>query len=71
VYRGSAMPELRMAHVYSDYCSGAWRRERRDASSEPVRLADTKASVTSFGEDAAGEMYLVTFDEQILRLSRL
>ncbi len=72
VYRGSAMPELRGWYVYSDYCSGrVWAVNGADASSEPVRLGDTKASVTSFGEDASGELYLVTFDKEILRLRRL
>jgi hypothetical protein len=65
------MPELRGWYVYSDYCSGrVWAVNGAEPSREPVRLADTRASVTSFGQDAAGELYLVTFDQQILKLAR-
>jgi hypothetical protein len=65
VYRGSAIPELRGTYLYSDYCSGFVRSfrfangraesERRLAELEPADDA-----VSSFGEDAAGEMYILT-----------
>lgn len=71
VYRGSAMPELAGWYVYGDYCSGrVWAINAADDRSAAIPLADTGASITSFGQDAAGELYLVTFDDNILRLVR-
>jgi glucose/arabinose dehydrogenase len=70
VYRGVAMPELRGWFVYGDYCSGrVWAVNTAD-NSPAVPLTDTDVSITSFGRDAAGELYLVTFDRAVLRLER-
>jgi hypothetical protein len=65
VYRGAAIPDLRGTYLYSDYCSGFVRGfrfanghagdERRFAELEPA-----DHSVASFGEDAAGELYVLT-----------
>ncbi|HET6360685.1 MAG TPA: PQQ-dependent sugar dehydrogenase [Gemmatimonadota bacterium] len=65
VYRGDAIPELRGTYLYSDHCSGFVRGfrlasgqaagERRFPELEP---ADN--SVTSFGEDSEGELYIIT-----------
>jgi len=71
VYRGRAMPELDGWFVYGDFCSGrVWALDTADDSSPPVQLAQTGASITSFFRDSAGELYLVTFDNDILRLER-
>jgi len=71
VYRGSAMPELDGWYVYGDYCSGrVWAVNTADDESAPVQLANTGATITSFAQDAAGELYLVTFDHGIRRLTR-
>ncbi len=65
VYRGDAIPELRGTYLYSDYCSGFVRGfrfangqatgERRFPELEPA-----DHSVSSFGEDSDGELYLLT-----------
>jgi hypothetical protein len=65
VYRGDAIPELRGTYLYSDYCSGFVRGfrfangratgERRFSELEP-----DDHSVSSFGEDAEGELYILT-----------
>jgi len=65
VYRGAAIPELRGTYLYSDYCSGFVRGfqfangqatgERRLSELEP-----SDHSVSSFGEDAEGELYILT-----------
>ena len=71
VYRGAAMPELRRWYVYGDYCSGrVWALDTRDDAGEPVLLLESGAAITSFAEDAAGELYLITFDAGVLRLER-
>jgi glucose/arabinose dehydrogenase len=71
VYRGTAMPELAGWYLYSDYCSGrVWALDTSSDTSEPVELIDGGAPVSSFGQDAQGELYLVTFDREIQRIER-
>jgi glucose/arabinose dehydrogenase len=71
VYRGSEMPELRGWYVYGDYCSGrVWAVNAATDAGDAVPLADTGVSISSFMEDPAGELYLVTFDNAIFKLVR-
>ena len=60
VYRGTAMPGLAGAYIFADFCTGyLWAGGQNDdgswTMSEPV---ETELSISSFGEDAAGELYL-------------
>lgn len=60
VYRGEAMPDLRGVYVFADYCSGLLWGGGQDTDgawvmSEPI---ETGLSISSFGEDTAGEVYL-------------
>jgi glucose/arabinose dehydrogenase len=72
VYRGQAVPGARGRYFYGDYCSGTvWslrvRAGRaRDLRREPFRVP----ALSSFGEDAAGELYLVSHEGDIYRLVR-
>jgi len=71
VYRGSAYPDLVGAYFFGDYCSGEiWYVDRAAARGVAPRLAlDTGASVTSFGEDQAGELYLTDAGGTLFRLT--
>jgi glucose/arabinose dehydrogenase len=61
VYRGQAMPELVGWYVYGDYCSGrVWALNAATNEGAAIPLADTGVSITSFFEDAAGELYVVS-----------
>ena len=70
VYRGRARAAERGRYVFGDYCSGTiWSLriasgEARDVRTEPFNVP----SLTSFGEDAAGELYAVSGDGTIYRL---
>jgi hypothetical protein len=60
VYRGTAVPSLRGVYLFADYCTGLLWGMGRDASgawvmTEPI---ETKLNISSFGEDAAGELYV-------------
>lgn len=72
VYRGSAMPELRGHYFYSDYCKG-WIRSFRftgsEAADERRWELGSAGNVTSFGEDANGELYVATHGGRVLRLA--
>jgi hypothetical protein len=60
VYRGSRWPALRGAYLFADYCSGTiWGLDAaRPREAPPVVLLDTGRSISSFGEDGAGELYV-------------
>jgi glucose/arabinose dehydrogenase len=62
VYRGAALASLRGHYFYSDYCAGFLRSFRLDGNEvRDVRAwqAGDVGQVLSFGEDAAGELYVL------------
>ena len=69
VYRGAELPWLAGAYLFADFCSGrVWALEARDEGWGMRQLAQLDAQIASFGVDAAGEVYLLTFRAPILRL---
>ena len=63
VYRGTAIPGLQGAYFFSDLCGG-WVRSFRMEGGTASALTDWPTLepggfVTSFGEDAAGELYML------------
>ncbi len=61
VYRGSQFPALTGVYFYGDYCSGLiWGlRREADGSWSTAQLLSTGQTISSFGQDEAGEVYLV------------
>ncbi|HUG56461.1 MAG TPA: PQQ-dependent sugar dehydrogenase, partial [Candidatus Limnocylindrales bacterium] len=74
VYRGSALPELRGAYVYGDYCSGRiWALRYRDGSvTAHAEIARAGFRIGSFAQDRAGEIYVLQHAPQggIYRIAR-
>jgi glucose/arabinose dehydrogenase len=73
VYRGAALPELDGRYFYSDYCGG-WLRSfvyengvATDAQDHTGQVGSL-ASVTSFGTDAFGELYVTTAGGDVWKL---
>ena len=71
VYRGEAQPALRGVYLFADYCTGFLWGLGRDAAgewamSEPI---ETGLSISSFGEDAAGEVYLTDLGGGLYRVA--
>ncbi len=71
-YRGTALPALYGAYVFGDYCSekiwigvqspaGTWSR---------ADLLSTSLSISTFGEDATGELYVADLSGAVYRLVR-
>jgi glucose/arabinose dehydrogenase len=60
VYRGSLYPALEGLYLYGDFCSGTvWALTRTDSGQWLSGVVgETGASISSFGEDEAGELYL-------------
>lgn len=61
VYRGQALPEWQGVYLYGDYCSGnIWGLLRNsDGTWQNARLFETGLRISSFGEDQAGEAYVL------------
>ena len=72
VYRGTAIPSLVGTYFYADYCKG-WVRSFRFANNsisdqrEWTALAPN-GQITSFGEDAQGELYLMTAGGRVAKI---
>ena len=70
VYRGSNA-SLRGRYIYGDYCSGiVWSFTIQDGKARGLRREPFRVEgLTSFGEDAAGELYAVSHGGTIYRLT--
>jgi hypothetical protein len=70
VYRGAAYPALAGAYLFADYCSGnVWAIDARTTEShDPTIVLASGRSISSFGEDEAGEMYLTDLAGTLLRV---
>lgn len=72
VYRGAELPEWQGIYLYGDYCSGiVWGVIRSgNGWQSQVLFPQTGLSISSFGVDEAGELYLADLQGSILRLTR-
>jgi glucose/arabinose dehydrogenase len=72
VYRGRAIPALVGTYLYGDFCSGEMLLVRTNqggqVSGEPWVLK-TNASISSFGEDENGEIYLLDHKGAVYQLA--
>jgi glucose/arabinose dehydrogenase len=60
VYRG-AMPEWNGVYFYADYCTGfIWGLLQTNGEWQNQRLFETGVTITSFGQDEFGEIYLAS-----------
>lgn len=70
IYRGSPVEELRGTYNFGDFASsriwglkgdppGTWTR---------TQFLDTSLSISSLGQDAAGEIYVVDYSGAVYRL---
>lgn len=73
VYRGKRHPALDGVYFYADYVSGKLWGTRYDRSEKRAvgnrLLLETRLAITSFGEDAGGELYVIAFNgKQVYRI---
>jgi len=74
VSRGPSLPGLTGAYLYGDYCSGEVWAMRFNAAGDgffEVRLLDTDLAISSFGEDAAGEIYVLSLTGEVYRIVKV
>jgi glucose/arabinose dehydrogenase len=73
VYRGEQYPALQGTYLFGDYCTGQiWGFPAEQAASETVNyeeLLDTDLRIASFGEDEAGELYVVSLSGSVYRIT--
>ena len=71
VYRGSAIEDLFGSYVFADFCAGDIEalRIRNGRVAGHRSLGVTVPNLSSFGEDAAGELYALSLSGGIYRLA--
>lgn len=71
VYRGQRRPELTGRYIYSDYCSGKiWKFLYTGSGiTEDSLLLDAPFSVSAFGVDEQGELYVCNYGGTIHRFN--
>jgi hypothetical protein len=72
VYRGAAIPRLVGHYFYSDNCTGFLRTftyANGTASTPTSWSVGSLGNVTSFGEDAAGELYITSGSGIVYRIA--
>ena len=72
VYRGSALPALQGLYFFGDFCHG-WVHSFRFSGGTATELTNwptlrTASTLTSFGEDAAGELYVLESSGRVSRI---
>lgn len=73
VYRGSALPQIAGHYFYSDYCLGflkSFRYANGAVADARTWSVGSLGNVTSFGEDAAGELYVTSSNGSVYKLVR-
>jgi glucose/arabinose dehydrogenase len=71
VYRGGSIPALTGHYLYADYCRGwirSFKYQRGGVSDHREWRGLDPGQVMSFGEDAAGELYLCSQSGDVYRL---
>jgi glucose/arabinose dehydrogenase len=70
IYRGEAIPALTATYFYSDYCTGVlWGAYRDMAGNWQYGEIDRlNMQVSSFGEDQAGELYIVAYTGTVYQI---
>lgn len=76
VYRGKKIPALRGTYLYADYCSSrfwsfSYSGGKANGLAEittDITSGDDPGQVSSFGQDAVGELYVTDFDGKVWRI---
>jgi glucose/arabinose dehydrogenase len=70
VYRGRIISSLAGMYVYGDFCSGEiFALHKGETINEPHQILKSSLQISSFGEDAAGELYVLDHKGGVYRLA--
>ena len=71
VYRGEALPSLQGQYLFGDFCQG-WVKSFSADDESPIAMDQPALSpnenITSFGEDDAGELYILTVSGNVFKV---
>jgi glucose/arabinose dehydrogenase len=71
VYRGEALPSLQGQYLFGDFCQG-WVKSFAADDEAPMAMDQPALSpnenITSFGEDDAGELYILTVSGNVFKI---
>jgi glucose/arabinose dehydrogenase len=68
-YRGKAMPGLVGGYVFGDFCAGTlWIGIEEPERWQRLQLLETSLSISTFGEDAQGELYVADLADAVYRV---
>lgn len=69
VYRGARYPDLAGVYLFGDFCSSRiWGARAQAGVWQSAALLDSGVNIASFGEDEAGELYVLDLNGSIYRL---
>ena len=68
VYRGNSIKELQGKYIFGDFCTGTLWTIDKKLNFKMQELMKTDAKISSFGEDASGELYVVDYRGSIYKL---
>ncbi len=69
VYRGSAIPALRGWYLFGDYCSGrVWMKQGPHGAVRIASISGRVRSISSFGQDAASNLYIVSLSGSVYEI---
>lgn len=72
VYRGQLFPGMSGIYFYGDFCSGRiWGLSFNGSSWQNMEYIDSSLSISSFGEDVNGEIYVVDLNGGVYRLNEV
>ncbi len=70
VYRGHGSPGLRGTYLYGDFCGGSvWGVTRQGGAFTSRKLAASGFSITTFGQDEDGELYVAAGNGNIYHIT--
>ena len=71
VYRGTQVPDLYGTYLYGDFCSGRiWGLRQDGGGWTNAELLQSGLSISSFGEDDDGELYVVDYGGAVYRIQK-
>jgi len=69
VYHGTAIPGLVGAYLFADFSNGKiWELTENSGTWTRTLLLTTGRNISSFGQDAAGELYVVDYSGSVLKV---
>lgn len=70
VYRGSKYPELQGIYLFGDFCNSMiWGLRKTEEGWQTYAFGTPEGLLVSFAEDEDGEIYIVDYDGNLLRLT--